>query len=66
MMKQVQFETSMKNIPLGGNKEYVMQLTQSVIRKKGRSHLVTMLLTLNLLYYSLILEILLPILMQIF
>ena len=30
MMKQVQYETSMKNIPLGGNKEYVMQLTKSV------------------------------------
>ena len=29
-MKQVQYETSMKNIPLGGNKEYVMQLTKSV------------------------------------
>ena len=29
-MKQLKFETSMKNIPLGGNKEYVMQLTQSV------------------------------------
>ena len=27
---QVQFETSMKNIPLGGKKEYVMQLTKSV------------------------------------
>ena len=25
-MQQVQFETSMKNIPLGGKKEYVMQL----------------------------------------
>ena len=29
-MEQLKFETSMKNIPLGGNKEYVMQLTQSV------------------------------------
>ena len=29
-MQQVQFETSMKNIPLGGKKEYVMQLTKSV------------------------------------
>ena len=29
-MKQVKYETSMKNIPLGGNKEYVMQLTKSV------------------------------------
>ena len=29
-MQQVQYETSMKNIPLGGNKEYVMQLTKSV------------------------------------
>ena len=27
-MQQVQFETSMKNIPLGGKKEYVMQLTK--------------------------------------
>ena len=26
-MQQVQFETSMKNIPLGGKKEYVMQLS---------------------------------------
>ena len=26
----MQFETSMKNIPLGGKKEYVMQLTKSV------------------------------------
>ena len=30
MMQQVKFETSMKNIPLGGNKEYVMQLTKSM------------------------------------
>ena len=30
MMQQVKFETSMKNIPLGGNKEYVMQLTKSI------------------------------------
>ena len=30
MMQQVNFETSMKNIPLGGNKEYVMQLTKSI------------------------------------
>ena len=30
-MKQVKYETSMKNIPLGGNKEYVMQLTKSVV-----------------------------------
>ena len=29
-MQQVNFETSMKNIPLGGKKEYVMQLTKSV------------------------------------
>ena len=29
-MQQVQFETSMKNIPLGGKKEYVMQLHKSV------------------------------------
>ena len=29
-MEQLKFETSMKNIPLGGNKEYVMHLTQSV------------------------------------
>ena len=29
-MKQLKFETSMKNIPLGGNKEYVMQLTHSI------------------------------------
>ena len=29
-MQQVQFETSMKNIPSGGNKEYVMQLTKSI------------------------------------
>ena len=25
-MKQVQYETSMKNIPLGGNKEYVINV----------------------------------------
>ena len=29
-MQQVNFETSMKNIPLGGKKEYIKQLTQSV------------------------------------
>ena len=29
-MQQLKFETSMKNIPLGGNKEYVMQLTHSI------------------------------------
>ena len=29
-MQQVKFETSMKNIPLGGKKENVMQLTNSV------------------------------------
>ena len=29
-MEQLKFETSMENIPFGGNKEYVMQLTQSV------------------------------------
>ena len=30
MMQQVTFDTSMENIPLGGNKEYVMQLTKSI------------------------------------
>ena len=29
-MEQVKFETSMKNIPLGGKKEYAMQLTHSI------------------------------------
>ena len=29
-MEQVNFETSMKNIPLGGKKEYAMQLTHSI------------------------------------
>ena len=29
-MKQVNYETSMKNIPLGGKKEYTMQLTHSI------------------------------------
>ena len=42
MMQQVKFETSMKNIPLGGNKEYVMQLTKS-IRKVVNPKLVILL-----------------------
>ena len=29
-MQQVNFETSMINIPLGGKKEYVKHLTQSI------------------------------------
>ena len=29
-MEQVKYETSMKNIPLGGKKEYAMQLTHSI------------------------------------
>ena len=30
MMQQVTFDTSMKNIPLGGNNEFVMQFTKSI------------------------------------
>ena len=36
-MQQVNFETSMKNIPLGGKKEYVMQLTKSVRKVLAKS-----------------------------
>ena len=59
MMQQVNFETSMKNIPLGGNKEYVIVsicslLTSVAEDPSGATDCTTQWNKSNLLYFCII------------